>query len=140
MKKIFIMLIALMVVCIGSTYAQSFKVIVNAANGVTALSQKEVSDLFMKKKVKWANGNTVAPVDLSSSSKVREAFSQQIHGKNIAAIRNFWQQAAFSGTATAPTEKGSDEDVIEFVKRNPGAIGYVSSSAKTSDVKVISIN
>ena len=140
MKKIVTLIIALVVVTLGSTYAQSFKVVVNAANGTTAITSKEASDLFLKKKTKWTDGTSVAPVDLSSSSKVREAFSQQVHGKGTAAIRNFWQQAAFSGSATTPPEKATDEDVIEYVKKNPGAIGYVSAAANTAGVKTISIN
>lgn len=139
MKKILALLIVLTVITAGSTYAQ-FKVVVNSANGITSLSKKEASDFFLKKKAKWADGTTVAPVDLSASSKTREAFSQQVHGKNTAAIRNFWQQAAFSGSATTPPEKASDEEVIEYVKKNPGAIGYVSAAASTAGVKTISIN
>lgn len=140
MKKIFTLIIALVIAGIGSIYAQSFKVVVNTSNSTTSLSKKEASDYFLKKKTKWADETTVAPVDLSASSKVREAFSQQVHGKNTAAIRNFWQQAAFSGSATTPPEKASDEDVIEYVKKNPGAVGYVSATANTAGVKTITIN
>lgn len=124
----------------GITSAQSYKVIVNNSNPVSSLSKKEVSDLLLKKKSKWSNGTSVTPVDQLSGSGVREAFSSQIHGRSTSSIRSFWQQAAFSGTATAPPEKTSDEEVIEFVKKNPGAIGYVSPSAKTSDVKSVTIN
>jgi ABC-type phosphate transport system substrate-binding protein len=118
----------------------SFIIIANKNNTVTSLSKKEISDLFLKKKTKWADGTTVAPVDLNANSKTREDFSQQIHGKGTSAIRSFWQQAAFSGTASAPPEKASDAEVIDFVKKNPGAIGYVPASANTDGVKTISTN
>jgi ABC-type phosphate transport system substrate-binding protein len=36
-------------------------------------------------------------------------------------------------------EKKTDEAVVEYVKNNAGAIGYVSSSANTSGVKVIKV-
>jgi ABC-type phosphate transport system substrate-binding protein len=139
MKKYIILICFIALAGTSSLFAQSFKLIVNEANTTTSLSAKEASDLFLKKKTKWSSGTTVMPVDLSSASAIREKFSQQVHGKNTAAIRNFWQQAAFSGTATAPAEKGSDADVIEYVKKNPGAIGYVSPSASTQGVKTISI-
>lgn len=139
MKNIFLITI-LAVFYSFPAFSQSFKIIVNASNEVSSLSQKEVSDYFMKKKTKWPSGIAVAPVDQSSSSKVREQFSQQIHGKSTGAIRNYWQQAAFSGSGTAPTEKASDSDVIEYVKKTPGAIGYISADANVSGVKVISVN
>lgn len=124
---------------IAKIQAQSFKVIVNESNAVASLTAKEASDFFLKKKTKWPTGTSVMPVDLSSGSSVRETFSQQVHGKNTAAIRNYWQQAAFSGAGTAPSEKVSDADVVEYVKKNAGAIGYVSASASTGGVKTISI-
>jgi ABC-type phosphate transport system substrate-binding protein len=126
-----------MFACSGGVNAQAFKVIVNISNSSNALSTKEISDLFLKKKTKWSDGKQVLPVDLSASSQVRSGFSQQIHGKSTAAVRNYWQQAVFAGTATAPSEKASDAEVIEFVKKNEGAIGYVSASANTAGVKTI---
>jgi ABC-type phosphate transport system substrate-binding protein len=118
---------------------QSYKVIVNTSNSTSSISKKDISDLFMKKKIKWDNGTAVMPVDLGASSKVRETFSQEIHGKSVGAIRSAWQQAAFSGTGSAPPEKTGDAEVIDYVKKNPGAIGYVTTSTKTEDVKVIDI-
>ena len=138
-KKISIILI-FMLVTSCFCYGQTFKIIVNQQNASSSISKKEVSDLFLKKKTKWNSGTTVTPVDLNANSKIREDFSQQIHGKGISAIRNFWQQAAFSGTASAPPEKANDAEVIDFVKKNAGAVGYVSNSAPTNEVKVITVN
>lgn len=139
MKQIFSLLILLTVGTLMSLQAQSFKVIVNNDNAVTSLTKKEASDFFLKKKSNWVTGTAVMPVDLSSSSAVRESFSKQVHGKTTAAIRNFWQQAAFSGAGTAPAEKATDADVLEYVKKNPGAIGYVSAAASTAGVKTVPI-
>lgn len=131
---------AILILSSVTIYSQSYKVIVNQANSTTSVSQKDASDFFLKKKAKWSDGTAVVPVDLSSGNSTRESFSQKVHGKSSAAIRSFWQQAAFSGSGTAPVEKANDEEVIAFVKKNPGAIGYVSSTANTAGVKIISIN
>jgi ABC-type phosphate transport system substrate-binding protein len=139
MKKILYTLLLLMI-CIGVSFGQTFKIITNSSNSATSITQKDASDYFLKKKAKWSDGTAVKPIDLSSSSKVRESFSQQIHGKSTAAIRSFWQQAIFSGAASAPPEKENDTEVIEYVKRTAGAIGYVSASANTEGVKTISVN
>ncbi len=81
----------------------------------------------------------VAPVDLSSKSSVREDFTKDIHGKTVAQIRAFWQQSVFSGKETPPREMENDDKVLEFVKANKGAIGYVSAGANTAGVKVITV-
>jgi ABC-type phosphate transport system substrate-binding protein len=140
MKKITLTIVIVLFVALCNSYGQSYKLIVNTSNNTSSLSAKDVSDMFLKKKVKWANGTAVEPVDLNSNSGVREDFSKRIHGKATSAIRSFWQQAAFSGAATAPPEKANDNEVIEFVKRNPGAIGYISSGASVEGVRTIGVN
>lgn len=137
MKKIVFVILLIMM---GSNiFAQSYKVIVNTANLALSLSTKEVSDFLLKKKTKWADGTTVMPVDLNSNSQIREDFSKYIHGKSTGVIRSYWQQSAFSGTASAPPEKASDAEVIEYVKKNKGAIGYVSVASNTDGVKTINL-
>lgn len=140
MKRNIIAFLVLIFIVSGIASAQSYKVIVNNSNSVSSLSKKQVSDLLLKKTTKWSSGTAAVPVDLSANSSVREAFSTSIHGKAVSAIRNYWQQAAFSGSATAPPEKSNDSEVIEFVKKNPGAIGYISSGASADGVKTISVN
>jgi ABC-type phosphate transport system substrate-binding protein len=138
MKRLAILAV---LVCIGLTLqAQSFKVIVNQSNTVSSLTAKEISDYFLKKETKWTNGDAVVPVDLSAKSSVREDFSSNIHGKSVSAIKSYWQQYVFAGKGTPPIEKNTDAEVVDFVKRNTGAIGYVSANADVSGVKVLTVN
>lgn len=120
--------------------AQSYKVIVNSSNSVSSVSKSELSDLFLKKKAKWASGQSVSPVDLSAKSSIRESFSQEILGKSVGAIKSYWQQFVFAGKGTPPVEKNSDNEVIEYVKSNEGAVGYISSGGNTAGVKVVTLN
>jgi len=106
-----------------------YVVIVNEANDVAALRADEVSKIFLRKAHRWPNGNDVIPVDLPESAPAREAFSAAVHGKSVGAVRAYWQQQIFSGRAVPPTEKGSDDQVVSFVRSTPGAIGYVSAGA-----------
>jgi ABC-type phosphate transport system substrate-binding protein len=108
---------------------QGYVVIVNDANGVSSVSATELSRMFMKKQNRWASGHDVVPVDLPESAAAREAFSAQVHGKPVSAVHAFWQQQIFSGRAVPPAEKGSDDQVVAFVRSTPGAIGYVSAGA-----------
>lgn len=128
-------------VCLGlAIQAQSFKVIVNVVNTTTSFSSKELSDIFLKKHLKWQNSESIVPVDLSSKSAIREDFSNAVHGKSVSAIKSYWQQFVFAGKGTPPIEKNSDQEVIEYVKKNPGAIGYVSAGSDVSGVKVVTFN
>ena len=117
----------------------SYRVIVNSASGVSALSAADVSAYFLKTKTKWESGAKVLPVDLADDAKAREDFSEGILRRSVAAVKAYWQQQIFSGRALPPPELKDDAAVTAYVKANEGAIGYVSSSADVADVKVLEI-
>jgi ABC-type phosphate transport system substrate-binding protein len=108
---------------------EDYKVIVNAANPVPALSAGEVSRLFLKKVTSWPGGRPVLPVDQTKGSPVRASFSRGVHGRNVAAVASYWQQMIFSGRGVPPLEESSESAVVTYVETHPNAIGYVSASA-----------
>lgn len=112
--------------------AQGFVVIVNAA-GNAAMSKADVEKAFLKK------GSPLVAVDQGKGAAVRDAFSKGVLGRPAAAVATYWQQQIFAGKEMPPAEKGSDADVIAFVKGNPKAIGYVSAGADVSGVKAVSV-
>ena len=120
--------------------SKEFVVIVNKSNSVKSLSKSQVSRMFLKKVFTWKDGEPVKPIDLVPGSKVRQAFSQDIHGRNVYSIKNYWQQMIFAGRDAPPLEKNTDAEIIDYVKSNPNAIGYVSSKAPLDDVNAISIS
>ena len=142
MKRVFLglsIVASLFVLAFTSEDSTNFKVIVNVSNSVTEMSKAQTSKLFLKKKTKWEDGSKVIPVDLAESSSVRVDFSKAIHGKRVSAIKSYWQKLIFSGRAVPPPMKASDPEVVNFVKANRGAIGYVSADASIADVKVLKI-
>lgn len=119
---------------------QGFKIIVNQANSSERISKQQLEDIFMKKTDAWSNGRPVIPVDQTAASSTRQEFSEVIFGRNVNSIKSHWQRQIFSGRGVPPPEKGSEEDVLAFVRVNSGAIGYVSSAADIgSGIKVLEI-
>lgn len=141
MKRMKLMLPALVVSLLWGTaaLAAGYKVIVNNANATSSIAKKELSQLFMKKTAKWSDGTAVVAVDQTDKSTVRERFTQEVHGKSVAAVKSYWQQQIFSGRDVPPVEKSSDAQVVAFVKQNPGAVGYVGEGADTAGVRVIAV-
>lgn len=115
----------------------AYKVIVHASNPVTALSKAQVTQFFLKTKKNWEDGQQVLPVDLSASSPVRAAFSKEILGKSVAAVKSHWQQQIFSGRDVPPPEQVNDALVVAYVATNPGAIGYVAAGVTTAGAKTV---
>ncbi len=118
-----------------------YRVIVNAANPVSTLEARDVSRMFRKEMTRWKDGSAVAPVDQRTKAPVRAAFSQKVHGRSVQMMAEFWRQQIFSGRNVPPVEKASDAEVIDFVRANPGAIGYVSGSTSLApDVRVVMVH
>jgi hypothetical protein len=116
-----------------------YRIVVNSANPTRELTKTQVSNFLLKKKGKWDHGVDAVPADLDSQSAVRAAMSEEIHGRSVAAIKNFWQRQIFSGRDVPPVELADDNRMLDHVRGNPGAIGYVSASAKVDGVKVVTV-
>ncbi len=123
-------------------YAQegtAYTIIVNSSNRVLALSKRDISDLFLKKNG-WSNGRPAAPIDQSFGSLVRVRFSLDIHGRDVKAIRSYWQQLLYQGKDLPPPTRSSDAEVIDFVSSKGNAVGYVARGTRLSDaVRILSI-
>ena len=124
----------------GQTDEPIFKVVIHTDNPSTELPANKVDKMFLKKLKRWDHGVRVMPIDLDASSPVRKSFTRTIHGKSVTAIKSFWQRIIFSGRGVPPPEKSSEEDVLEYVRANPGAIGYVAAESALGDgVKVLKV-
>lgn len=122
------------------TQPEGYKLVVHASNPVSLLARPQASDLFLKRATRWPSGRPVVPVDLTERNPARQAFSREIHGRSTAAIKSYWQQMIFSGRGVPPVERGTDAEVLAFVRDHPDAIGYVSASVSVgSAVKVIRV-
>lgn len=145
MLKTFSRVLATLTIAVASfvaaptAQAQDFKVIVNSANATASLSSSEASKIFLKESAKFPGGSAATPVDQGKSSPVRAAFTKSVIGRSVGAVETYWQQQIFSGKEVPPAAKSSDDDVIAFVKSNPGGIGYVSAGASTAGVKVVDV-
>jgi ABC-type phosphate transport system substrate-binding protein len=111
---------------------QDYKVVINQANTTTSITKANLSDCFMNqaKTFTWISGQPLIPVDQAASSNVRKAFSTDIHGRDVGAVKSYWQRQIFTGKAVPPQEKASDDEVLAFVRATPGAVGYVSADAE----------
>jgi len=135
------MLVVIASIIPAAAAAQEFKIVINETNPTSSISKRDLSRCFMKQATNWISGQPVIPVDQAASSEVRQAFSEAIHGRSVSAIKSYWQREIFSGRSVPPAEKASDEEVLAFVRANPGAVGYVSADADVgTGVKVLRIS
>ena len=114
-------------------------VIVNQQNTASSISKGELAKLFLKKTKKWSNRSAVLPVDLNVGNATRGEFSKAVLGKTPRTVKSYWLQQVFAGRNVPPLEKGSNQAVLQYVRGNAGAIGYVSAGTDIGLVKVLKI-
>jgi ABC-type phosphate transport system substrate-binding protein len=116
-----------------------FRVVVHPQNPQRSAERSFVADAFLKKTSHWDGGETIRPVDLRPGAAARRVFTERVLKRTIGAVRSYWQQRIFSGRDVPPPELESDDEVVAFVAKYPGAIGYVSGAAKLKGVKELSV-
>lgn len=105
---------------------------------VDSIEVDTASKIFLQKERRWSDGTTIHPVTLAVSD-VREEFAQVVHNRSELDLRKHWQRQIFTGRGSPPLERPSNAAVLEYVRSTPGAIGYISSGARTSGVKVLQL-
>ena len=123
----------------GQSAQPGYKVIVNPRNPTTSIERRFLIEAFLKKTTRWPHGEALRPVDLVADSPARRRFSEEGLNRSVAAIKSYWQQAIFAGRDVPPPELNSDEAVVEYVLRYPGAIGYVSGGASLGGARALQV-
>lgn len=117
----------------------AYEVIVNPGNPSTSVDRQFLADVFLKKTTEWPNGELIRPVDLPPNSPVRRHFSEDVMRRTVSEVKVFWQQRIFSGRGVPPPELDNDEEVVTYVLKHGGAVGYVSGRAAIGTAKVVSV-
>jgi ABC-type phosphate transport system substrate-binding protein len=110
-------------------YSQTFtdyKVIGNTT-GATELTQAQVKSYFKAKYTLWENGKSVKVVLHSSESNQAEKVAKLLFNTTHQGVKKYWLSLVFQGRANPPVYCDSDSEVLQYVKKTPGAIGIIQS-------------
>lgn len=84
----------------------------------------------------WSDGKPIIVFDLKAKSEIKDTFYQFL-GMSSSRIKSIWMKRMLSGDADPPELLKSEEDVLKKVAATAGAIGFVSQSNVTGEVKVL---
>lgn len=111
-------------------------VVVHPGN-TNAMSEDDISRVFLGKKKTFPDGAEAIPIDQADGSANRSAFVATLLKKNDQQIKAYWAQLLFTGKGTPPKEVGSSADVKKLIAQNPSLIGYIDSADVDASVKVV---
>lgn len=112
-------------------------VIVNAANPVRSMSADEVAALYLGRSRVFPSGEFALVFDQPRDSALRQQFFKQVTNMAIGQVNTYWSRLMFSGQEMPPQPLPNEQAVIDIVRRNPGAIGYVSTPPKESGLRIV---
>jgi len=116
--------------------ASVIAVIVPRTEVPKSLSSVELSLIFLKKKLYWADGKRMQPVNLSAGNPIRQQFSQRVMGNMPETQADYWNNAYFHGISP-PRVVNSQEAMLRFVAETSGSIGYVDACKLDSRVRAV---
>jgi ABC-type phosphate transport system substrate-binding protein len=120
--------------------ADDFQILVHRSVAGTKISRALLASIFMKGTINWGDGSRILPIHQSSKSPVRQAFARQVLGQSLGEQQLFWRRRMAKTQILPPRSKASDEEVLAFVAKKKGAIGYVSVGVEIPpDVKVLTL-
>jgi ABC-type phosphate transport system substrate-binding protein len=148
MKHIKILLITVLIAWINiasinpseknSAPLSELAIIVNAENPVTTMTASQVKLTYLRKiNKRWKELNkNIMPVDRKSDNEVRKAFLKEIVQLSSDEMARYFTEREYQNAEAPPVKLSSDEEIIEYVENNIGAIGFVSKSSVKSSNKV----
>lgn len=123
----------------GAEPRPAYRVIVHPDNPQTSVSRRFLAEAFLKKTTRWPDGTVIRPVEQRRESALGKRFIEEVIGKSVEAVRSYWQQIIFSGRGVPPPELEDDEQVLRYVLKHAGAVGYVSGGASTGAARVLAV-
>ena len=124
--------------CTATADATDFVVIANPAVTASTLTRAELKAIFLGQKVKWDNKKYIR-IAILESGLAYVSFLQNMVGKTPSQFDQHWMKQVYTGRGSVPPSFIEEHQVVEYVSRQPQAIGFVSPASVTGAVKIISI-
>jgi len=123
-------------VCTSTAQAADIVIISQTDTPMAQLKQADLINIFRRKQRVSEWGQVLVPVNLPAMHPLRQAFTRIVLGRNPESMQDYWNQQYFHGISP-PYVLASQEAVIRFVSKTPGAIAYVLECRVDSRTRVL---
>lgn len=137
--KLVFFLFLISFVFVNPAFAENILIVANSSVPESSLTPMDIRNIFLGQKKTWSDNSKIGFFVLPGEYDLHKSFLRKYVNKSPTQFKNYWRQMLFSGKGREPRSFKTEKELINFVINNSGSIGYVSSSANTDSVKVISI-
>ena len=103
------------------------------SNAGVTIVQADVRTIYIGEK-QFAGTVRLVPVDNTSS---QEKFLGNFVKVDSGKYNSIWAKKSFREGVNPPPAKASDGEVVDFVRRTPGAVGYIGDASKAIGVNIV---
>ena len=124
--------------CINST-AYAVEVIMHPSVSEPILTTSQLRRIYTMRQIQWADGRRITVYVLPRQHLLHLRFSKERLQMFPYQLDRIWNKLTYSGLGVAPITVSTPEDLLEAVRKTPGAIGYVESVQGVEAVNVVKI-
>ncbi|MBU0993765.1 MAG: substrate-binding domain-containing protein [Proteobacteria bacterium] len=122
-----------------SAYANDIVFVINKDVKTDKVTREELRDMFLGNISVWPDQQKVNFVTLGDP-ETHKTFVRAYIRKTESQFQAWWKRRLFTGTGKVPLKFKSEQDVIDYVARTEGGLGYVSSKAAIGGtVKILTV-
>ncbi|WPL18654.1 hypothetical protein Thiowin_03734 [Thiorhodovibrio winogradskyi] len=119
--------------------AQGQEVIVNPDVSLASIDRNVARLLITMRMPQWPDKRPVTVFVLPDSNPLHQSFAKRVLDVYPYQLRRTWDRQVFTGTGQAPRQVANEQEMIKRVSQTAGALGYVSKTPDSAQVKVIEI-
>jgi TonB family protein len=125
---------------LGSLYAVAgeVKIVANPSIKTDSISAAELRAVFLAERNSLKDGSHVEPVFLRAGP-THETFLKEFLQQTNESLQSHYGSLVFTGKAFMPKSFNSDAEVLAYVAKTRGAIGYVGASTSTDGAKILAV-
>ena len=125
-----------LVLCCPALSSAGMLVVVAESSPLAQMDRHEVRQLYMDNASRFG-GYTVTVLDMPEGSQQRERFYEGATGKSASQLKSYWARMIFTGQGMPPRQVKNARDMVQQVKQNPDAVGYVQESDLQEGLRVL---
>ena len=127
---------AFLLLSVGNGFAGGVKIVANPSIKIDSVTADELKSVFLEETGSLRDGSRVEPV-LQRANATHDAFCREFLRRNVSEMHTYYLGLAFTGKGSVPREFNSDAEVLAYVAKTKGAIGYVNSASPTDGLKIL---
>ena len=112
-----------------NSYAEEKNVlIVNKKIIIESITKTELRKIYLGKTALWNGKIKTQPCLINAKTSLGRNFFEEVLDMPVEKFKRYWLRKVFSGYGAPPTSFNSVEEVIEFVSKKEGGIGFIPES------------